>query len=47
MAWLADRGVTVERVRSGNGYAHESHAWQDACTQLGITPKCTLRTGPD
>ena len=40
-AWLADRGVTVERVLSDNGSAYRSFAWRDACTELGITHKRT------
>lgn len=39
--WLADRGVVVERVLSDNGSCYRSHAWADACTELGITPKRT------
>ena len=41
VAWFAIRGVTVERVLSDNGSAYRSHAWRDACTDLGITPKRT------
>jgi transposase InsO family protein len=41
VAWLADHGVTVERVLSDNGSAYKSYAWRDACTDLGITPKRT------
>ncbi|OMH36125.1 transposase, partial [Tersicoccus sp. Bi-70] len=41
VAWYADHGVTVERVLSDNGAAYLSHAWADACTELGITPKRT------
>ncbi|EME22658.1 integrase catalytic subunit [Rhodococcus triatomae BKS 15-14] len=41
VAWFADRGVTVERVLSDNGSAYKSHAWRDACTELGITHKRT------
>lgn len=41
VAWFADHGVTVERVLSDNGSAYKSHAWRDACKQLGITPKHT------
>ena len=33
--------MTVERVLSDNGSAYKSHAWRDACTALGITPKRT------
>jgi transposase InsO family protein len=35
-AWFAARGVTAERVLSDNGSAYRSHAWRDACLQLGI-----------
>ncbi|MEI4274198.1 IS481 family transposase [Klenkia sp. LSe6-5] len=41
VAWFAARGVTVQRVLSDNGSAYRSHAWRDACTELGITPKRT------
>jgi transposase InsO family protein len=41
LAWFADRGVTVERVLSDNGSAYKSHAWRDACTDLGIVHKRT------
>ncbi|OMH34481.1 IS481 family transposase [Tersicoccus sp. Bi-70] len=41
VAWYADHGVTVERVLSDNGAAYLSHAWADACAELGITPKRT------
>jgi transposase InsO family protein len=41
VAWFADHGVIVERVLSDNGSAYKSYAWQDACTELGITPKRT------
>jgi transposase InsO family protein len=40
-AWFAERGVVVERVLSDNGSAYKSHAWRDACTDLGITHKRT------
>jgi transposase InsO family protein len=40
-AWFAGHGVTIERVLSDNGSAYRSHAWRDACTQLGITHKRT------
>jgi transposase InsO family protein len=40
-AWFAERGVTVERVLSDNGSAYRSHAWRDACAELGIRPKRT------
>ena len=41
VAWFAERGVLVERVLSDNGSAYKSHAWRDACVELGITPKRT------
>ena len=41
VAWFAEHGVTVERVLSDNGAAYRSHAWRDACTELGIIPKRT------
>jgi transposase InsO family protein len=40
-AWFAERGITVQRVLSDNGSAYRSHAWRDACLELGITPKKT------
>jgi transposase InsO family protein len=41
VAWFAARGVRAERVLSDNGSAYKSHAWRDACRELGITPKRT------
>ncbi len=41
VAWFNDRGVTIERVLSDNGSAYKSHAWTDACTELGISVKKT------
>lgn len=41
VSWFADHGVTVERVLSDNGPAYRSHAWRNACTELGIRPKHT------
>jgi transposase InsO family protein len=41
VAWFAACGVTVQRVLSDNGSAYKSHAWRDACIQLGITAKKT------
>lgn len=41
VSWFADHGVTVERVLSDNGSAYKSHAWRDACSDLGIRPKKT------
>ena len=39
VSWFEARGVTVERVLSDNGSAYRSHAWRDACTELGIKVK--------
>jgi len=41
VSWFAARGVKVERVLSDNGSAYKSHAWRDACAELGITAKKT------
>ncbi len=41
VAWFNARGVTIERVLSDNGSAYRSHAWRDACAELGITVKKT------
>jgi len=41
VSWFAHRGVTVERVLSDNGSAYKSHAWRDACTELGVRAKKT------
>jgi transposase InsO family protein len=41
VAWFAARGVTVERVLSDNGSAYKSHAWRDACGELGVVHKRT------
>ncbi|WP_353107643.1 IS481 family transposase [Gordonia sp. (in: high G+C Gram-positive bacteria)] len=41
VSWFADRKVNIERVLSDNGSAYKSHAWRDACAELGITPKKT------
>jgi transposase InsO family protein len=40
-SWFASRGVIVERVLSDNGSAYKSHAWRNACQELGISPKKT------
>lgn len=40
-SWFAAHGVAVERVLSDNGSAYRSHAWRDACRELGISPKRT------
>lgn len=41
VAWFADHDITVERVLSDNGSCYRSHAWRDACTDLGIVHKRT------
>lgn len=41
VAWLAERGVTVQRVLTDNGGCYRSHLWRDTCDELGITPKRT------
>jgi hypothetical protein len=41
VAWFAARGVKTERVLSDNGSAYRSHAWRDACAELGIVHKRT------
>lgn len=41
VAWFAVRGVIVERVLSDNGSCYRSHAWRDACAELGIEHKRT------
>jgi transposase InsO family protein len=41
VAWFAARGVIVERVLSDNGSAYRSHAWRDACAELGVVHKRT------
>jgi transposase-like protein len=41
VAWFADHGVKTERVLSDNGSAYKSHAWREACAELGITHKRT------
>jgi transposase InsO family protein len=40
-AWFAEHGVIVQRVLSDNGSAYKSHAWRDACSDLGVKPKRT------
>jgi transposase len=45
-SWFASRGVIVERVLSDNGAAYRSHAWRDACNELGIRPKKTRSYRP-
>ncbi|MFE1029860.1 integrase core domain-containing protein [Streptomyces sp. NPDC058818] len=41
VAWFVARGVSVERVLTGNGSAYRSRHWNHACAELGITPKKT------
>ena len=41
VTWFAGRGVTVERVLSGNGSCYRSFLWRDTCTALQITHKRT------
>ncbi|WP_448060548.1 IS481 family transposase [Cellulomonas hominis] len=41
VTWFNARGVRVERVLSDNGSAYKSHAWRDACIELGIAAKKT------
>ena len=41
VAWFAAHDVSIERVLSDNGSAYKSHAWRDACTELGIRVKKT------
>lgn len=41
VAWFAARGVRTQRVLSDNGSCYKSHAWRDACAELGITHKRT------
>ncbi|MEX5237517.1 IS481 family transposase [Kocuria arenosa] len=41
VTWFDDRGVPVKRVLSDKGSAYRSHAWREACAELGITPKRT------
>ncbi|GGN24020.1 IS481 family transposase [Lentzea pudingi] len=41
ITWFAERGVTVERVLSDNGSCYRSHAWRDACAELGVRHKRT------
>ena len=36
VGWFAVRGVVVERVISDNGGCYRSHAWRDACAELGV-----------
>ena len=46
ISWFADHGVTVERVLSDNGSAYRSHAWRNACNDLGVKPKFTRPRRP-
>jgi transposase InsO family protein len=42
-AWLATRGVRIERVMSDNGSAYNARAFAAACARLGVR---YLRTRP-
>jgi hypothetical protein len=42
----AARGATAERVLTDNGPAYRSHAWRDACLELGIKAKRTRPYAP-
>jgi transposase InsO family protein len=46
IAWLAARGVTVEKVLSDNGSCYRSHAWRQACADLHVTHKRTRAYRP-
>jgi transposase InsO family protein len=41
VAWFAARGVRIERVLTDNGSAYRSHAWREACRELGVIAKRT------
>jgi transposase InsO family protein len=41
VAWFSARGVQTQRVLSDNGSCYRSHAWRDACAELGIKHKRT------
>ena len=41
VTWFAARGVVTQRVLSDNGSCYRSHAWRDACTELGVRHKRT------
>ena len=43
VAWYAKLGITVERVMTDNGSCYKSHAFRDACKQLGLKH---IRTKP-
>ena len=46
VAWYAERGITVERVLTDNGNGYRSHAWRDACAELGIDRRYTRPRRP-
>jgi len=46
VAWYAEQGITVERVLSDNAKAFHSHAWCDACAELGIKRRYTRPYSP-
>lgn len=41
VAWFAARSVHVQAVLSDNGSCYRSHAWRDACRDLGIKHRRT------
>ncbi len=46
VAWYAQHGITVQRVLSDNGNGYRSHAWADACAELGIGRRYTRPRRP-
>jgi transposase InsO family protein len=45
-SWYAEHGITIERVLSDNGNGYRSHAWREACAQLGIARRYTRSRRP-
>ena len=45
-SWYCQRGITVERVLSDNGNGYRSHAWTEACAELGIGRRYTRPRRP-
>jgi len=43
LRWYREQGVAVEAVMTDNGSAYRSHAWREACAELGVSH---LRTRP-
>ncbi|PEG32864.1 IS481 family transposase, partial [Mycolicibacterium agri] len=41
VGWFSDRGVIVEAVLSDNGGCYRSHAWKQACADLGVKHRRT------